>query len=321
MSYCPKCGAEIKEDYRFCPNCTTPIKDEDQSIYKDEQIRENARSKQGCFGFFSGCLTVPIKLLLGLLILGWIVKIIQATNDASKFIIPVIIVAVLGVVIWRLLGKKNIMINLKNNNHFAIIIVLVLIICSGIGYGISNSFKNNSEVGNKLKVIPPATEVQPIVNNKRIQINKDQLINYFSKDLDFKIDVPHKGYKDMYSVSPTKTKGDLTLALASIYYEGKDVKVISMSVFIDTSKPSTYENLQYINKLINKTIPDIVDIESVVKKGIEQAKKKRETNPSITDNYVIINENGKNLKFTYIKDAGGEKGSDAVIFKYDTTIE
>jgi hypothetical protein len=67
MATCPKCGAEIKEEDKFCPSCGTPLTAKaDKPIEKESYPRE----REGCFGEgerhrdYSGLVSFGILLLV-----------------------------------------------------------------------------------------------------------------------------------------------------------------------------------------------------------------------------------------------------------------
>jgi len=85
--FCPKCGTKLEENYNCCPVC--------QRSTLNEQIIIRNADKQGCFGFFSGCITGPIKIILIFMALGFIGGLFKELNNYKAILIPLAIIAVI----------------------------------------------------------------------------------------------------------------------------------------------------------------------------------------------------------------------------------
>lgn len=63
--YCRKCGKELQEDWKLCPNCGTPVYDtgkEKNSIEEDEKAGKESRKKFGENGSFGCVLSFLLSL-------------------------------------------------------------------------------------------------------------------------------------------------------------------------------------------------------------------------------------------------------------------
>lgn len=141
---------------------------------------------------------------------------------------------------------------------------------------------------------------------------KDALVQYFSHELGFKFGGEGKGKGD------TSVYGELGKADSSQYvtleviYKGNAVKATVMGVWLNGDNSVGNRDLVYITKLIGKILPDIKNPDEVVKQGVSEA---------LGKNRAVINASGKILEFSYVKDAGGVEGENAIIFGYDTTAK
>ena len=143
------------------------------------------------------------------------------------------------------------------------------------------------------------------------EINSNALIQYFSKDLGFKFDKENKNDKGEQTILGELGKpNSKQFVNIEVTHSNNKVKGVVLTVLLNGDNSVINPDLAYISKLIKKILPDTINSDEVVKQGISEA---------IKNNKSLINSNGRELEFMYIKNAGGVEGDNAVIFRYDTT--
>lgn len=177
----------------------------------------------------------------------------------------------------------------KRNTYGLIILTVILFLVSACG----------SDNSTKLSV-----------GNGVTGVTKDLLIQYFTNDLGFQFGKEDTDPKGNQSKLGTLGKIDSPQFVNfQVIYHENTIKKTVMTVLLNGDNSVNNRNLIYISKLIEKVLPDIQNRDKLVKQGITEALQK---------NRFTINVNSKILDFSYVKDAGGVKGDNAIIFRYDT---
>jgi len=88
------------------------------------------------------------------------------------------------------------------------------------------------------------------------------------------------------------------------------IKEVVMTVWLNRNNSANNKDLVYISKLLEKIAPDLKNRNQLIKEGVIEA---------LTKNWATLNVGEKELSFSYIKDAGGVKRDNAIIFGYNLT--
>ena len=98
IMFCPKCGTKLEPNYNCCPVCSAPT--------LNEQIIIRNADKQGCFGFFSGCVTWPITFIVVCAFLSAAISVFEGLAKYKAISIPIAIIAFAIYLKWDWIKDK-----------------------------------------------------------------------------------------------------------------------------------------------------------------------------------------------------------------------
>jgi hypothetical protein len=142
------------------------------------------------------------------------------------------------------------------------------------------------------------------------QIKKEQLIDYFSKDLGFKFKREYRDLKGNMIADYFLGNWDAGPSVwLSVIYNSYNCKVKEVTMLISPFNSVNNKNLIYLSRLLEKVAPDIQNRDHLVKKGVAEALQKNRTMLTVGE---------KKFVFSYLKDPV-VKSDNSLIFGYNLT--